>query len=111
LFLFQDFCTELLSHILHCLPYFINCIFVFSLSLFSFIYMSSLIQSTILLLCVCLNGVWNQGFVLTKQVFYHLCHITSSFCSCYFGDRGLLKYLPQLASSCDPPDFSQIVRI
>jgi hypothetical protein len=32
----------------------------------------------------------NQVFVLARQVFYHLSHASSPFCSVYFGDRVLL---------------------
>jgi hypothetical protein len=28
-------------------------------------------------------GVWTQGFMLAKQVLYHLCHTSSPFCSGY----------------------------
>jgi hypothetical protein len=33
------------------------------------------------------TGVWTQGFVLAKQVVYHLSHTSGSFCSGHFGDR------------------------
>jgi hypothetical protein len=29
---------------------------------------------------------WTQGFVLAKQVLYHLSHTSSPFCCGYFGD-------------------------
>jgi hypothetical protein len=45
--------------------------------------------------------------VLAKQMFYCLSHTSSPFCSGYFGDGGgLMKFLPRLASSHDPPNLS-----
>jgi hypothetical protein len=35
-----------------------------------------------------------------------LSHISSPPCSGYFGNGGLLNYLPGLALNCDPPDLS-----
>jgi hypothetical protein len=32
------------------------------------------------------TGIWIQGFVLAKQVFYCLSHTFSPFCPGYFGD-------------------------
>jgi hypothetical protein len=53
------------------------------------------------------TGVWTQGFMLAKQmVFYSLSRTSSQFCSDYFGDGGLINYLPRLASNHDPPDLS-----
>jgi hypothetical protein len=54
----------------------------------------------------CSIGVWTQGFVLAKQMLYHLSHTSSPFCSGYFGDGSLMNYLPGLASNCDPPHLS-----
>jgi hypothetical protein len=36
-----------------------------------------------------------------------LSHTFSSFCSDFFGDGGLMNYLPRLALNHDPPDLSQ----
>jgi hypothetical protein len=44
-----------------------------------------------------------QGFVLAKQVLYNLSHTSSTFCSGYLGDGGLVNYLPKLTSNLDPP--------
>jgi hypothetical protein len=56
-----------------------------------------------------------QGFTLAKQVLYRLSHTSSPFCSGYFGDGGLMNYLPRLASTYHPPDLlisaSQVAKI
>jgi hypothetical protein len=44
--------------------------------------------------------------MLAKQVFYGLSHTCSPFCSDYFGDGGLVNYLPGQASNHSPPDVS-----
>jgi hypothetical protein len=38
---------------------------------------------------------------LINPALYHLCHS-----SCYFGDGGLMNYLPGLALNYNPPDLS-----
>jgi hypothetical protein len=43
--------------------------------------------------------------MFTKQALYHFHHASSLFFSGYFGDGGLLNYLPGLALNC-PPDLS-----
>jgi hypothetical protein len=51
------------------------------------------------IMCFSLNepmGFCTQGFVLAKQVLYCLSHTSSLFWSAYFGDRGLVNYLPRL---------------
>jgi hypothetical protein len=52
------------------------------------------------------TGVSIQGFMLTKQALYCLRHTCSSFSSGYFGDGGLMDYLPRLALNHDSPDLS-----
>jgi hypothetical protein len=47
------------------------------------------------------TGVWTQDFALAKKVLYQLIHTCSLFCSDYFGDGGLMNYLPGLASNHD----------
>jgi hypothetical protein len=32
-------------------------------------------------------GIWTQGFMFAKQMWYHLSHISSPFCSGYFADQ------------------------
>jgi hypothetical protein len=44
--------------------------------------------------------------MLAEQALYHLSHTSSPLCCGYFGDGGLMKYLPGLAFNCDPPDLS-----
>jgi hypothetical protein len=44
--------------------------------------------------------------MFTKQVAYHMSHASSSFCSGYFGDGGLMNCLSGLASNQDPPNLS-----
>jgi hypothetical protein len=58
------------------------------------------------------SGVWTQGFIVTKQVLYHLSHITSPFCSGYFGD-GILRTtsLSWLQTVILPISASQVARI
>jgi hypothetical protein len=36
------------------------------------------------------TGVWTQGFVLARQMTYHLGHVSNPFLFCYFLDRVLL---------------------
>jgi hypothetical protein len=55
--------------------------------------------------CVCVTGVWTQNIAVAKQELYPLSHISSLFCSDYFGDGGLMNYLPRLAN-WDPPGLS-----
>jgi hypothetical protein len=47
-------------------------------------------------ICVGGTGVWTWGFTHAKQGLYCLSHTPTSFCSGYFGDGGLSKYLPGL---------------
>jgi hypothetical protein len=44
--------------------------------------------------------------MFAKQVLYCWNHTSSPFCSGYFGDGGLLNYLPGLASNHDPPELN-----
>jgi hypothetical protein len=47
------------------------------------------------------------GFeLLTKQVLYDLSNTCNPFFSGYFGDGGLMNYLPKLALNHDPPKLS-----
>jgi hypothetical protein len=41
-----------------------------------------------LFVCLLRLGFSPQGFMLAKQVLYHLSHISSPFCYGYFGDGG-----------------------
>jgi hypothetical protein len=52
-----------------------------------------------------LGGIGVCKHLLAKQV---LCfnHTSSPFSSGYFGDGGLVNYLPKLALNLDPPDLS-----
>jgi hypothetical protein len=50
--------------------------------------------------------IWIWGFMLAKQVIYHLRHTSSLFFSGYFADGGLKNYLPCLASNHNPFYFS-----
>jgi hypothetical protein len=52
------------------------------------------------------SDVWPQGFVIAKQVLYCLSHTPSAFYCGYFGDRGLMIYLPGLASNHECTDLS-----
>jgi hypothetical protein len=52
------------------------------------------------------TGLWTRGFALAKQVLCCSSHTSSPFCSGYFGDGGLMKCLPRLASNCHPHDLS-----
>jgi hypothetical protein len=36
------------------------------------------------------TGVWTRGFMLARQVLYHLSHTSCPFCSDYFGNRILI---------------------
>jgi hypothetical protein len=47
-----------------------------------------------------------KDFTLAKQALYHFNHTSSPFCSGYFGDGGLVNYLPRLASNYCPPNPS-----
>jgi hypothetical protein len=40
--------------------------------------------------CLFSTGVWTQGFALSRQMLYCLSHISSPFCSDFFGERYLL---------------------
>jgi hypothetical protein len=48
----------------------------------------------------------NSGFQACKQELYRLSHTSCPICSDYFGNRGLLNYLPGLVSNLKAPDFS-----
>jgi hypothetical protein len=50
--------------------------------------------------------IWIQGFMLAKQVFYHLSHTSSPFCSGYFCRWGLENYLPGLVLNRDFSNLS-----
>jgi hypothetical protein len=53
--------------------------------------------------CVCGTGGWTQGFVLFRQVLYHLCmHDCSPFVSGYLGDRVSYFFFPQSGLDHDP---------
>jgi hypothetical protein len=47
-----------------------------------------------------------RALCMQSRPLYCLSHISSPFCSGYFGDGGLVIYLPKLASDCDLPDLS-----
>jgi hypothetical protein len=52
--------------------------------------------------------------VLAKQVLYCLNHTSSPFCSGYFGNGGLVNYLPRLVSNgnlTQPPSRLQVEAI
>jgi hypothetical protein len=49
------------------------------------------------------TGDWIQGFILTRQVLYHLSYTSSLFCVDYFSDRVLLYARASL--NHDPPVF------
>jgi hypothetical protein len=44
--------------------------------------------------------------MFAEQVFYYLSHISSLFCSGYFGDDDLANFFPGLALNHDLSDFS-----
>jgi hypothetical protein len=46
-----------------------------------------------------------KSLALAKQVLYCLRHTSSPFCSGYFGDGGLVNYLPMLALNRVLPDL------
>jgi hypothetical protein len=48
----------------------------------------------------------NSGLQLAKQALYLLSHTSSPFCCGYFGDGGLVNYLPRLDLNLDPHDLS-----
>jgi hypothetical protein len=54
------------------------------------------------------GGIWvlTQGFMVAKQALCCLSHTCSPFCSGYFGDGGLMNYLPGLASNHHSPNLS-----
>jgi hypothetical protein len=52
------------------------------------------------------TGLWAQGFVLTKQAFYHSSHTFSPFLLWLFWRWSLLNYLPGVDLNYDSPDLS-----
>jgi hypothetical protein len=53
-------------------------------------------------------GGLNSGIQVCKAgvVLYYLSYTSSPFCSGYFGDGGVEKYLLRLVSNHNPPDLS-----